>query len=634
MKRQRGQALVLVLILLALGSLLIVPVLQITGNTLKASLMYTGFTNEDYAADAVLEYGLWRLNYEPGYAASLPIGEKSPPFYITVNGVTANASVTPQATSSNGTVEQLGGQTLMQVDGDPVYYKVTKTVTPNTADVGANTTFTYTVSIRSYDPTTNTTHKLTRIRDHLSYQFGYTEGYVNNSASWNATNWGVAPFNPQKDWRNDDEDYPYWRLTWDFGGGGIPFEYGEVKTMSFQVRGALAEGYWGNDVNIRPPDNDQINPFLAPIKVGNPTTNVPFSFVSINKTTDTDILYPNIAANLTYTVTAINTDIVPMSIRKLIDWLPSTGFADPAFTYIGNSTTAFITHTDNTTLDIPMPDTYSGYNDILSTQWKGLPYMRWELEWDFREHADARFDPIILGVGEKLTVIFRVTVTPRASGLYLNEFYFDCERYPANVTTSPKFENMHPPNSNYTYNVTVNMTNPDIYFTEYDRFNVWLPSDDSGNQSKAFSYNSSYTPTYVIKDTNNNTRASGTANNPSISWDSKKKRYSLEWQVQDSWGGGQGHLHLAPGETVIWTFRIRSPSNPSTNYNELVWRINFREPDGINYDRSIYSYPIAGVMVPMYDIEAQTLNSILMANAWLGNLSTIHTKSAHWKNHH
>jgi len=58
MKRERGQASILVLILLAVGSLMIVPVLCLSNNTLKSSQMYMQFANEDYAADAAMEYGL------------------------------------------------------------------------------------------------------------------------------------------------------------------------------------------------------------------------------------------------------------------------------------------------------------------------------------------------------------------------------------------------------------------------------------------------------------------------------------------------------------------------------------------------------------------------------------------------
>ena len=95
MKRERGQAFILVLILLAVGSLMIVPVLCLSSNTLKSSQMYMQFANEHYAADAAMEYGLWMLNWKPGYAASLPMGVERPPFYVTLNGVTANATITP-----------------------------------------------------------------------------------------------------------------------------------------------------------------------------------------------------------------------------------------------------------------------------------------------------------------------------------------------------------------------------------------------------------------------------------------------------------------------------------------------------------------------------------------------------------
>ena len=52
MKRERGQALILVLILLVVGALLTVPILQLVDTNLKARMMYGQFINEDYAADA------------------------------------------------------------------------------------------------------------------------------------------------------------------------------------------------------------------------------------------------------------------------------------------------------------------------------------------------------------------------------------------------------------------------------------------------------------------------------------------------------------------------------------------------------------------------------------------------------
>ncbi|GAI63621.1 unnamed protein product, partial [marine sediment metagenome] len=105
MRRERGQALILVLILLVVGTLLIVPLLQLLSTTTKSGEMYTQFIWEDYAADAALEYALWKLNCQPGFAASLPIGEESEPFGVMLNGITAWATITARASG-----EELSGQ--------------------------------------------------------------------------------------------------------------------------------------------------------------------------------------------------------------------------------------------------------------------------------------------------------------------------------------------------------------------------------------------------------------------------------------------------------------------------------------------------------------------------------------------
>ncbi len=127
MKRERGQAFILVLILLAVGALLIVPILHTAYIVVKSRSMYGQFIMEDYAADAAVEYGMWRLKYEPGFAESLPIGTESDPFYITLNGITANTTVMAQALES-----ELSGQALAgRADGE-IQFKVEKTVVATT----------------------------------------------------------------------------------------------------------------------------------------------------------------------------------------------------------------------------------------------------------------------------------------------------------------------------------------------------------------------------------------------------------------------------------------------------------------------------------------------------------------------
>ncbi|MDD5082135.1 MAG: hypothetical protein PHU08_02050 [Dehalococcoidales bacterium] len=123
MKRERGQALILVLILLAVGTFLTIPFIQQVFTTTKSRQAFGQAINNDYAAEAAIEYGTWRLNYEDGFAASLPVGVESEPFYITLNGVTASGTVTASTTTG-----ELSGQELAGRAGDDIF-KVTKTVT-------------------------------------------------------------------------------------------------------------------------------------------------------------------------------------------------------------------------------------------------------------------------------------------------------------------------------------------------------------------------------------------------------------------------------------------------------------------------------------------------------------------------
>jgi len=69
---QAGQALILVLMFLAMGSLTLVPTLSHISTALKTGEIYEENTNELYTADAGIEDGLWRIKYDymgPDYDA-------------------------------------------------------------------------------------------------------------------------------------------------------------------------------------------------------------------------------------------------------------------------------------------------------------------------------------------------------------------------------------------------------------------------------------------------------------------------------------------------------------------------------------------------------------------------------------
>ena len=61
---ERGQALIMVLVFLLLGSLTITPLLSYMGTALKTGRMYQDKTEELYAADSGIEDAIWQIKYD------------------------------------------------------------------------------------------------------------------------------------------------------------------------------------------------------------------------------------------------------------------------------------------------------------------------------------------------------------------------------------------------------------------------------------------------------------------------------------------------------------------------------------------------------------------------------------------
>ena len=130
-KREGGQAFILVLILLAIGTALVIPALQLTGTALKSSQIVLPRVRALYAADAAQEYVLWKLrwdNWGQAFTTEAPEGYA----YLDCCGVGVNITVIMRA------VVGVGG---IKLAGDDVI-KPTKTVSPNATDWSYHT-YTY-----------------------------------------------------------------------------------------------------------------------------------------------------------------------------------------------------------------------------------------------------------------------------------------------------------------------------------------------------------------------------------------------------------------------------------------------------------------------------------------------------------
>ena len=150
------------LILLVVGALVTVPVLQLITTNLKARAMYGQFINEDYAADASTHYALWKLRWDPEFAPRLEIGVTSETLYVTINGVTAESTVTAEAT------EIMSGFALIDHQIKP-----TKEVIPIIAEPNVATTFTYTITLERLEPDDVSFDPLESIKDAMDAGFVY-----------------------------------------------------------------------------------------------------------------------------------------------------------------------------------------------------------------------------------------------------------------------------------------------------------------------------------------------------------------------------------------------------------------------------------------------------------------------------
>jgi hypothetical protein len=77
------------------------------------------------------------------------------------------------------------------------------------------------------------------------------------------------------------------------------------------------------------------------------------------------------------------------------------------------------------------------------------------------------------------------------------------------------------------------------------------------------------------------------------------------------------YLLLHPGEIFEIVFQARGTLTYSGSYFNEVF-VKIYEGDWYEEDEWIYSWPTGTVIVPQYDLQAETLNSVLRANAMLG----------------
>ncbi len=356
LQRQKGQAFILVLILLAVGGLLITPALNLSFTGLKGRMIQHTDLMEYYAADGAQEYSLWLLTDPVFVEALVASGESESGLYIVLNRVQAEYTITFQAS--------LGAPSDAPLTTDK--YKITVVVTPNYLPVtGVTTEFTYTITLQYMYPDVPT-QPLTRLVVTFPQKFTYVAGSTT----------GFTTLTPS---------FPGSTFKWDFDPD-IPFDYYEEKTMSFQATTTFSnEGTYYTAVDVRTSVPRGSTGPTAPIVVVQPTTETDIPRLKMTKTVAPEVIPPGVPTLLTYTISLENrSSFTSIAVQLLEDALPAgfqyaggdTGFLlldtnGPSGTYIADGTRQLLEwkFTPIGTLTVPVdnPDTPEPENMLVGT---------------------------------------------------------------------------------------------------------------------------------------------------------------------------------------------------------------------------------------------------------------------------
>jgi hypothetical protein len=382
-KREAGQAFILVLIILAIGSLLVVPALRLTGTSLQSSQIITREVEALYVADGAQEYVLWKLLYD-GLGANFTYDGDNVSFPCNVCGKEVDILIIMRAVAGEG------GVTLATDD----VVKPTKTVTPDTVPNDTYQVYTYTIRLEQISD--NNTQGLDAVYDILPKGFGI-DPYIAGSSYLRVEDGEWESIGDPLIEVEQNQVRMRWPASGNFTSPIRDFEVRQVKELKFQVADELPN----NEVHcnwavLKPWDT--ISGPQAPISVGSPADPGVCGedgLIAVTKVSDPEIIQPGVEADVKYTINITNLDGFTHHIEEITDYLPA------GFTYTDNSTSGLTTFNPQQSLE-----NLNGVD-------------RWKLLWTKDEFPGG--NAVSIASGETLTMTFWVVTTKDVSGSYYNE---------------------------------------------------------------------------------------------------------------------------------------------------------------------------------------------------------------------
>ncbi|MFC1990234.1 hypothetical protein ACFLVW_06770 [Chloroflexota bacterium] len=396
-KREAGQAFILVLIMLALGSLLAAPALRLTYTSLRSASIIGDRNRGLYAGEATQQIVMWKLYHgdlmdELGFEPGLNTAN----FTVDVCGTTSDVLVTMRAV-------ELAGGVILATD-----HKIlpTKMVEPATASSKDDTgPFTYTITLKQVS--SNVTDGLDAVYDIMSEEFKgkASDLYVAGSSyiSTDNVSWQQIG-DPKTDFGSNS--LLRWPATGDFTAPFRDFYPGEKKYLKFDLYGPFNHDdiVVCNWVVVKTGDIFSLSTPQAPLSVGNPSDPdecADSGLFTVTKVSDPMVIPPNEPTEVTYTITVTNMAGSTNRILQIDDYLP------PGFVYM----TEYAPTGDITVM--PPYSEYLFYNGV----------ERQHLWWQAGGEVDDQLlaNGVTIAAGGSMTLTFKALAEQGISGNYYNE---------------------------------------------------------------------------------------------------------------------------------------------------------------------------------------------------------------------
>ncbi|MEX2430664.1 MAG: hypothetical protein WD645_01940, partial [Dehalococcoidia bacterium] len=343
----------------------------------RSAQVYEGRLVNQYNAGSGIEAVLWDVLSDPTFDDDLTPDEPDKTVEIEANDEIITVSVTKQFTSA-------------EVEGQAII--VTKDVSPATAPMDTQTTFTYTIKLKNEG---TDEAEVRRVYDYLPPGFNYVNGSTSGITTSNPSTGSDLPFNaicgsvPKN-------------LEWNVQPNNVVIGPAEQKTLTFQATGTLSDGVYYNQAGARYTpwwDSNDVyvySPHEAAITGGTGDAQCGYGLkVLITSEVTPAVPEPGVEQDFTYTINVENVSPGTVYVCGIEDVLP------PGFVYKYGSASS-------------VPE--SIYPEEPDETWMSAA-TRWELEWE-----DGGRPLATLSAGEIRTQVFQGTATPESGVNYFNEF--------------------------------------------------------------------------------------------------------------------------------------------------------------------------------------------------------------------